>query len=100
MKLHYFKNWKFIEPSAFAVFSYIASYDRLPDYAVTKSWGQNARNAYGLWDAGVNLNFPTVMKGITVSGLVNNALDTSYLPYGGYLRGMGRSVKITLSMRF
>ncbi|MFT3753095.1 MAG: TonB-dependent receptor plug domain-containing protein [Paludibacter sp.] len=99
-KLHYFKNWKFVEPSVFVVFSYIASYDRLPVYPVTKSWGQNARNAYGLWDVGFNLNFPTLLKGITVSGLVNNVLDPNYLPYGGYLRGMGRNIKITLNMRF
>jgi len=99
-KLQYFKSWKYVEPSVFVVFSYIASYDRLPEYAVTKSWGQNARNAYALWDAGVNIYLPKALKGITTSLLVNNALDTSYLPYGGYLKGIGRNIKLTVNARF
>jgi outer membrane receptor protein involved in Fe transport len=99
-KLQYFKSWKYVEPSVFVVFSYIASYDRMPESSVTKSWGQNARNAYALWDAGFNLYFPKALKGITMSLLVNNALDTSYLPYGGYLRGIGRNVKLTVNVRF
>jgi outer membrane cobalamin receptor len=99
-KLQYFKSWKYVEPSVFVVFSYIASYDRMPESAVTQSWGQNARNAYALWDAGFNIYLPKALKGITTSLLVNNALDTSYLPYGGYLRGIGRNVKLTVNVRF
>jgi len=99
-KLQYFKSWKQVEPSVFVVFSYVASYDRMPESAVTKSWGQNARNAYALWDAGFNLLLPKALKGITMSLLINNALDTGYLPYGGYLRGIGRNVKLTVNVRF
>ncbi|WP_243346841.1 TonB-dependent receptor [Parabacteroides sp. FAFU027] len=99
-KLQYYKSWKNVEPSVFIIFSYIASYDRLPEYSVTKTWGQNARNAYPLWDAGLNIHLPKALNGTTFSLLVNNMLDTSYLPYGGYLRGIGRNFKTTVNVRF
>ena len=99
-RLKYTIRVKGIETYASGRFSYIASYDRLPEEAVTNTWGQNARNAYPFWDAGAGIKFCTLFNGINLDFTVNNMLDRSYQPYGGYLKGMGRNFKTTLSFNF
>lgn len=99
-KLEYFKSWKAVEPSVFVVFTHMSAYNRLPDYAIKSTWGQNERPAYSLWDAGFNISIPRLLNGTSLSLLINNVLDKSYQPYGSYLQGIGRNVKLTLNVKF
>ena len=99
-KVQYTKTIGKVEPSIFLIYTYFSAYNRLPEYAVTKTWGQNERPAYSLFDAGVNLNFPLYLNGITASLLVNNLFDKQYQPYGSYLYGIGRNIKLTVIVKF
>lgn len=100
-KAEYFKNInKSVQPSAFVVFTYMSAYDRFPGYTVRKTWGQNMRPAYSLFDFGFNILFPKWLNGTTATLLVSNVFDTSYQPYGSYLHGLGRNFKLTINGRF
>jgi outer membrane cobalamin receptor len=95
-RITYQKAWKELACSVFMVFTHVSAYDRLPDSAVRKSWGQSNRPSYSLWDSGLNLRYHRVNWGI----LVNNVFDNSYQPYGSYLKGMGQNIKGTVGINF
>ncbi|WP_282035958.1 TonB-dependent receptor [Saccharicrinis aurantiacus] len=96
-KLEYRKNIHNKLANIYTEYTYVLPYNRLPPYAVKKTWGQNERDAYALLDAGVSYNFGLLKSNVCVVFTVNNILDTEYQAFGSYLYGVGRNYKVHLA---
>ncbi len=78
--------------------TWVAPYNRLPSYTIYRSWGQKAQSGYSLSDVGTNINFRIYKKDCECMIICRNVLDKTYNPFGSYLYGVGRDVKVRFTI--
>ena len=73
--------------------------NRVPEDEVM-AWGVEKTEAFTLWGIAAGMSFNTLPGRPKVNLKVKNLLDNEYKPFGSYILGMGRNVKIFVKFAF
>jgi hemoglobin/transferrin/lactoferrin receptor protein len=79
---------------------YATAQDRIPEVpdALRGPWGYVQSEAYTLFGCSAGISFYTMPFSPRLTVKVSNVLDKYYKPYGSYIPGMGRNIKMMLRL--